>query len=243
MQPVIPVRQGVFHDLYCQKAKATNGHLDRHQSIWEGVVEPRKEDEDIVYAYLIGTEAQPEGYIIFTQRWEENTCLIYVRDWVVLTVAATRRFWTFVADHRSIVKKVRWRSSTIEPLTLMLPEQTNKIRFSEHWMLRVIDVSQALEKRGYPLGIETELHLEIFDDLLAENNGKFVLSIFNGQGKVTKGGKGELKLDIRGLAPLYTGLFTPHQLQLIGKLEAKETALLTATQIFASSQPWMPDHF
>ena len=243
MQPVIPVCQEVFYDLYAQKAKANNGHLERNQSLWKFVVEPRKESEEIFYAYLIGAEVQPEGYIIFTQRREENSCLIYIKDWAVLTAAAARRFWTFLADHRSIVKKVRWRSSTVDPLMLLLPEQTNNIRFSEHWMLRVVDVSQALAKRGYPLGIETELHLEVFDDLLPENNGKFVLSVSQGRGEVTKGGRGELQLDVRGLAPLYTGLFTPHQLQLVGKLEAKATALLAATQIFAGLQPWMPDHF
>ncbi|MBV9388670.1 MAG: GNAT family N-acetyltransferase [Chroococcidiopsidaceae cyanobacterium CP_BM_ER_R8_30] len=243
MQPVIPICQETFYNLYHQKAKVTNGHLDRNHSIWKLVVEPRKESEDIFYAYLIGTESQPEGYIIFTQKREENSNLIYIRDWAVLTAAAARRFWTFLADHRSMVKKIRWRSSTVDPLMLLLPEQTNNIRFSEHWMLRVIDVSQALAKRGYPLGIETELHLEVFDDLLPENNGKFVLSVAQGRGEVTKGGRGELQLDVCGLAPLYTGLFTPHQLKFAGKLEAKATALLAATQIFADLLPWMPDHF
>lgn len=241
MQPVIPVRQEVFHNLYHQQAKSTNGNLDRSQGIWEGILESPK--EDIVYAYLIGSETQPQGYIIFTQRQEDDSCLIYIRDWVMLTAAAVRRFWTFIADHRSIIKKVRWRSSTVDPLLLLLPEQTSNIRYSNHWMLRVINVSKALEKRGYPLGIETELHLEVFDDLLPENNGKFVLSVSNGQGEVTKGGKGELQLDVRALAPLYTGLFTPHQLQLVGRLEAQETALLAATQLFAGSQLWMPDSF
>ncbi len=240
MHQVIPVRQEVFHDLYHKQAKVTNGNLDRNQAIWEGVLEPSK--EDIVYAYLIGSD-QPEGYIIFTQRQENDSCLIYIRDWVVLTAAAVRSFWTFIADHRSIVKKVRWRSSVVDPLTLLLPEQTDKIHYLGHWMLRVVDVSKALEKRVYPLGIETELHLEVKDNLLPENNGKFVLSVSNGQGEVKKGGLGELKLDVRGLAPLYTGLFTPHQLQLIGQLEAEGTALLAATQLFAGSQPWMPDSF
>jgi len=126
---------------------------------------------------------------------------------------------------------------------LLLPEQTAKIYRLERWMLRVINVSTALEKRGYPQKLETELHLEVRDDLLPENNGRFVLHVSNGQGEVTKGGKGELQLDISGLAPLYTGLFTPHQLQLMGYLEAKEPALLAATQLFAGSQPWMPDFF
>lgn len=242
MQPVMPVNQEAFYDLYAQKAKVTNGHLERNQSIWKRIVEPR-ETEDIFYAYLIGAETQPEGYIIFTQKREENSNLIYIRDWAVLTAAAARRFWTFLGDHRSMVKKVRWRSSTVDPLMLLLPEQTNNISFSEHWMLRIINVRQALAKRGYPLGIETELHLEVFDDLLPENNGKFVLSVSQGRGEVTKGGRGELQLDVRGLAPLYTGLFTPYQLKLAGKLEAKTTALSTATEIFAGLLPWMPDFF
>lgn len=241
MQPVIPIRHCVFHDLYYQQAKATNGYLDRDQAIWERI--ESQSNDGVVYAYLIGSEAQLEGYIIFTQRQEDNSCVIFIRDWVMLTAAAVQRFWTFLAAHRSIVKKVRWRSSTVDPLVLLLPEQTAKIYSSDRWMLRVIDVGTALEKRGYPQGIETELHLEVRDSLLPENNGRFVLSVSHGRGEVTKGGKGELQLDVSGLAPLYTGLFTPHQLQLAGYLEAKETALLSATQLFAGPQPWTPDFF
>jgi predicted acetyltransferase len=107
----------------------------------------------------------------------------------------------------------------------------------------VVDVQKALEKRGYPEGIQGELHLEVRDDLIAENNGKFILSVTNGRGEVTKGGKGELQLDIRGLAPLYTNLFAPSALQVMGQLEGTETAISTATQIFTGSSPWMPDFF
>jgi predicted acetyltransferase len=88
------------------------------------------------------------------------------------------------------------------------------------WLLRVVDVAKALEKRGYPSGVQAELHLEVQDDLIAENNGRFILSVSHGQGEVTRGGTGELKLHIRELAPLYTSLFTPYQLQLTGRLEA-----------------------
>lgn len=161
----------------------------------------------------------------------------------MLTAAAVQRFWTFLAAHRSIVKKVRWRSSAVDPLVLMLLEQTAAIYRLERWMLRVIDVSKALEKRGYLQGIEAELHLEVRDNLLPDNNGRFILSVSNGRGEVTKGGKGELQLDVCGLAPLYTGIFTPCQLQMTGYLEAKETALLTATQLFVGPQPWMLDFF
>lgn len=117
-----------------------------------------------------------------------------------------------------------------------------KISYSKRWMLRIVDVS-TLEKRGYPQGIEAELHLEIRDDLLAENNGRFVLTVANYSGEVTKGGKGELQIEISSLSPLYTGLFTPYQLQLTGQLQLTETARSLATQMLAGSSPWMPDFF
>ncbi len=124
-----------------------------------------------------------------------------------------------------------------------LDRNTLKIKYQSRWFLRVIDVVKALEKRGYPLGISVELHLDIRDNLIPENNNKFILSVSNGRGEVSQGGQGDLQLDIRGLAPLYTGLFTPYQLQLAGQLAGTETALLAASQIFASVSPWMPDFF
>uniref|UniRef100_A0A0C1R7U1 Enhanced intracellular survival protein domain-containing protein n=1 Tax=Tolypothrix bouteillei VB521301 TaxID=1479485 RepID=A0A0C1R7U1_9CYAN len=106
-----------------------------------------------------------------------------------------------------------------------------------------MSVEKALSARGYPSGIESELHLEVHDDLLEANRGKFILSVANGRGEVTRGGRGEMKLDVRGLAPLYTNLFTPQQLQQSGYLQATEIAIATATALFANSSPWMPDFF
>ena len=118
-----------------------------------------------------------------------------------------------------------------------------KVRSLKSWMLRVIDAKKALAGRGYPLGVEAELHLAIQDDLLAENHGNFILRVSGGRGEVMRGGKGELQLNVRGLASLYTGLFTPHQLKVSGYLAATEQAVAIATSMFAGSEPWMPDFF
>ncbi|MBW4642761.1 MAG: GNAT family N-acetyltransferase [Goleter apudmare HA4340-LM2] len=231
----------VFDEIYQQQVKLTNGYLDRHPAIWQRIV--TTQEKETVFAYLIGTPDQPQGYIIFSQERTENGTILWVRDWAVLTVAAAQSFWSFIAKHRSQIDRVRWQSSINDYLTLLLPEQTAKVFSHKRWMLRLIDVSKALEGRGYPPGVQGELHLEVQDNLLPANNGKFILSVANGRGEVTSDGRGELQLDIKGLAPLYTGLFTPEQLQLTGKLTATETALLTATQIFAGVGPTMPDFF
>ncbi|PPS42270.1 enhanced intracellular survival protein Eis [Chroococcidiopsis sp. TS-821] len=224
-----------FSHLHQQQAKLTNGYLQRHQSVWQEKI------KSSTYAYLIGAD-QPEGYLMFQQQEVNHSECLAIRDLVLLTSRAVRRFWTFISDHRSQIEKVRWQHSPEGFLTLNLPEQKAKIISLSRWMMRVVDVIKALEKRGYPQ-IETELHLDIQDKLIGENNDKFILKIAQGRGEVVRGGRGELKLDVSGLSPLYTGLFTPQQLQLTGRLEATETALLSATQIFAGSAPWMSDFF
>ncbi|WP_017651360.1 GNAT family N-acetyltransferase [Fortiea contorta] len=241
LTPISPINHQDLNHPYSQQAKLIDGYLDRHSAIWQGIL--RTKNQEPIYGYLMGTAQQPQGYIIFTQERTENGPILSVRDWVMLTPTACQSFWSFLAKHRSQIERVCWKSGAIDSLTLLLPEQTAKVRYQKRWMLRVVDVVQALSARGYPLGIEAELHLEVQDDLLAANNGKFILSVANGRGEVTKGGKGELQLDIKGLATLYTGFFTPTQLQLMGKLATTTTALSAATQIFAGISPTMVDFF
>ena len=245
---VSPLEQSVFQPLYDQQAKQMNGLLDRHTSIWARIL--RADPPETVYGYLFGSREQPEGYIIFSQARTPDTAIlslrnsmIQVRDWAVLTPAAARTFWTILADHRSQIKTIQWKGAAIDPLTLVLPEQAAQPQTVERWMLRIINVQAALSQRGYPIGAETELHLEVQDDLIPENNRKFVLSVAQGQAEVTLGGRAEMHLSIRGLAALYAGLFTPQQLQITGHLEATETALSAASQLFAGSSPWLPDFF
>lgn len=238
IQPVIPLEHEAFHQIYHEWAAKNNGLLNRHQAIWESIVKPP--NQETVYAYLIGSTTQPQGYIIFSQQEEER---IFIRDWAAISLQAGRRLWTAIADHRSQIKKVIWRSSVVDPFQLLLSEQTARIRSLDRWMVRVINVGLALEKRGYPQTIEAELHLKVSDSLLPENNGKFILSVSGGRGEITRGGRGDLQLDVRGLASLYTGLFTPHHLQLIDRLESTDEALNLATLIFAGPQPWLPDFF
>lgn len=239
--PVVKVKNlegQVFQDIYQKTAKENHGNLDRNQAIWENVFD----HNDEVFGYLIGGE-NPEGYIIFSQKTVNSQNLMEIWDWAATTPAARRRLLTFISDHRSQIQKVIWRGSVIDPFLLLLPEQTAKVSQLEIWFLRIVDVVSALEKRGYPQGLEAELHFAINDEILPDNNGNFVLSVSGKKGHVTKGGKGDLKLQISALAPLYTGFYTPSQLQQAGHLEASNQSLSIASQIFAGSPAWMPDFF
>jgi len=240
IRPLALTEHEPFQDLYRQQAQITNGNLDRNAAIWQRILQPPAE---IIHAYGIGPDTQPAGYVVFDQKPGAKGYNLQVRDLVILTPAAGRTLWTFFADHRSLASEITWKGPAVEPLLALLSEQTYQVVHLERWLMRIVDVPKALALRGYPAGMDTELHLEVQDDLLPENNGRFILAVSQGQGQVTPGGQGDLKLHVRGLAPLYSGLLTPQQLQAIGHLEATTTALSAAAQIFAGSEPWMPDHF
>lgn len=231
----------LFMPLYEQQARQTNGYLARSIAIWKEILHSAQKKP--LFAYLFGESSQPQGYVIFYQEYINDKAVLRIRDWALLTAAAEQTFWAFLADHRSQIDKVYWQGSAIDPLTLGLPEQVTTVRFLERWLMRIINVPQALEQRGYPLGVETELHFKVYDDWLPANQDSFILSVAHQRGTVTRGGRSDLKLNIRALAPLYTGLFTPQSLKLADQLEATDSAVLVATQLFAGASPWMPDFF
>lgn len=227
----------VVADIYSQQAQLNNGNLARDRTIWQSVLEPSEPEE--LYAYLIGSHTQPEGYLIFTQKQEQ----IQIRDWALLTATAARRLWTFLKDHRSQIKEVTWWGSPLNPFLLLLPEQTATMVKQKNWMLRIIDLESALTQRGYSPELTAELHLELQDDLLPANNGKFCLQVSQGKGAVNQGGNGDFKINIRHFASLYTGFLSPLQLKQLNYLQTTSAALVTASLIFSGDRPWMADFF
>src|SRR5262249_15602767 len=125
----------------------------------------------------------------------------------------------------------------------LLPEVEYTSELWSHWMVRVIDVAKALEARGYPRGVDVELHLDVADALLPDNAGRYVLAVEGGRGKVRRGGRGSIRLDVRGLAPLFTAHLPPQLLRVAGLVDAKDAELEKAALVFSGPAPWMPDGF
>ena len=233
--------RATFVDLYSARARTTHGNLDRSEWYWDRVLEPPKTTQ---HRYVVKGPDGPEGYVLFTQPtpsgWKYDLAL---RDVVALTPRAARRLWTFFADHRSFAAKVKWTGPAGDPFTLALREQSWDLDRSWSWMLRIVDVERALTERGYAATLETELTLAIVDDLLPANNATFTLGVSGGKGSVSRDGKSDLKIDIRGLAPLYTSFMTADDLKVAGYIEGPDEALSRATAIFAGGAPWLADSF
>lgn len=210
-----------------------HGFLDRRHMLWERIVAPY---DVTTHAYAFGDE----GYLVYSQeRAGDAHARLFVRDWCAHTPAAARRLWSFLADHRSLASEVRWNGPAVEPMLALLPEATWKVERHERWLMRIVDVPAALRARGWPA--DGEVHLEVRDAVLPDNEGRWILRVEAGEAEVTRGGRGDVRLDVRGLAPLYSGLFDAAALRDLGWLEAADVG--PVTRLFASPEPWMADMF
>ena len=75
------------------------------------------------------------------------------------------------------------------------------------------------------------------------SNRSVLSSIRSSRGAVRRGGRGRLALDVRGLAPLYSGHLPAETLARAGALTGPAADQAAATATFAGAAPSMTDMF
>jgi predicted acetyltransferase len=236
--PAGPDENAIIKQLYTQQAARNSAFIDRPAFYWDHILDPK---DKRTYKFIARRDGAPEGYVIFSHAsWGET---LKVDDIVALTPAAGRRLLTLLADHRSMIETMRLPGGPNDTLLFLMAEQKQKVGWSLDMMLRIVDVTNALSTRGYPAGVNAELQLDVCDELLPGNNGRFVLTVADRHAGVRSGGAGRVSLHVRDLATLYSGYLTPQELQAAGSLAGSEADLATAAQIFAGPRPWTPDMF
>lgn len=220
-----------------------DGFAARGRDRWRWTTDPWKTP---AYAAVFGPEDTPEGYVLFIQHRGDprgGYDLVLRGDLVALTPAAREGIWTYLADHRSLAANVIWEGPPSDENLLLLDEQTWSVREINRWMLRVTDVPAALAARGYPEDLEGSVALEVADETIPENAGRFRLRVAGGAGEVEADGDDPIALHVRDLAPLYTGFLSASRLAALGRLDGSADAIAAADRIFAGREPWMADRF
>lgn len=243
LRPMTPDDHPAVQELYRERAQASNGQLDRIPWNWTRVLDSRF---GTTYKYVIVNDGRIEGYFTHLHKRDPVEAFRYdldVLDLCFATPAAGRRIISFFADHRSVCRHAYWMGAPVDPLNYLIPDQRAETCFRFNWMLRLVDVRAALRARGYSPLIRTELHLDVEDDVFPRNSGRFVVEIADGCGFTRDGGRGEMKIDVRGLASLYTGYSTAQELAQAGMLSGSPEALAAATAVFAGPTPWLADMF
>jgi predicted acetyltransferase len=227
---------------YAAFAPKFNGMLDRGEYVWGRI--PKQQDNVFKGFGVPDNAGGLDGYVFLAQKRKETARQeVLVQDLAFRTAAAGRRLLRFIADFGTMGDDVVFAAGPSHPALMMLGLQKYKLEFSYYWMLRIVSVERALAARGYPAGVDAELHLHVEDDLLPENGGAFVLRVREGVGEVQRGGRGALRTGIRGLAAMYSGHLNPAGLALAGMAEGSGEAIAAAGAVFGGGAPWMTDFF
>lgn len=256
VRPATDVDDGAIVALYTSVARDADGALDRGGYIWHRIKNPR--DGAIAYGYVVAPAAGAgplEGYFYYSQkRNDTGRHEVTITDVAFTTPRAGRRILSFLAGLRSLCESITWHAAPGDPLLLLMPEHPYAVRIREHWMLRVTDAPRALAARGYAPALRAALRIDLTDELIPANSGRWALRVEEGRGVVERDRSAgpatpRIALGPRGLAALYAGYLSAHALRDADFLTGDDAACLLASALFAPARtrrgvaPSMTDFF
>ena len=245
-----------IRDTYKAFIAQRTGYLHRGKSLWLNSVVSEEGDSTAdgpVYVALVGEPGAPVGYAVYTLRAGkvDNRARpqeIKIRDLAWLDMYAYRSLWQFFARH-DLVGRVSWANAPMDdpaPSLLAEPRMLHTQDLEATWW-RIVDAPMALAQRGY--GTEQSLVLQLTDgDLAPWNNGSWLLQTSGGAGEESQvmatTRTPELKLSVKALAGLFSGMYKARTLANWGQLSADSDAVAKADTIFATTfAPHCPDHY
>ena len=236
-------------DCYESRAREFEGLLDRPRPWWpERILRVAPPENRPVYRYLVRRQGRVTGYMVFTQERADSPIPYFYslgcRDLVWHDAETARTLLGFAANHRALATDLTWTGPVEDPVTFFLDEQDASAQWSMLWMARLIHVRNALEARGYPPGVEVSVEFSVEDAVLATNSRAYRLQVSRGQARVESIDRARMKVDVGGLAAMYTSCRPAREAVRCGHLiDAGKQEVEILEAIFAGAKPWLADQF
>lgn len=241
------IRHGLTHqgtDLQRNLARRWNGPVSR-PDWWPSW----KEKKNTLTTYQFNRPGRPvSGLLSLTmKRRERHGMNLTVHDFWASDHSTAAAILAFLGQHNSRAETVDFRRGTLPPSPLLLHHlhRHRLIAQAWHpWMLRILDIPQAIRLRGWPqdldvtvpVGIESENGAAPCRYLLRVEAGAAILD--------TTTVESEVLFTRRQFAVWYTGGYrTGTAARMAGVHAGSEEALTTLIRATADLDPWLPDHF
>lgn len=251
-----PEVQRTVQRLYAEYVAPRNLLIERPDSRWrvehwDWTMERRNERRGHL-AITSDAAGRPRGYLIYDtiedgQPFEPGANQVMrTRDFVAPDLETWRSLWEFIRSH-DLVRDVRmrWVAEDDPAVDLLLEPRALRQRTGDGMWLRIVDVVQALEARGYEPDAEGTLVLGVRDGLCAWNDGAYRVSVEGGRASVRRvRSKPQVTLAVGALASLYSGFRSATALARAGRAEGSPRALRLADQLFATAyRPHVMEEF
>ncbi len=214
---------------------------------WEWLFfESEKDKDEPIYYAVHDTDGVVDGYCTYKVKheWPDSiaSLKLTVRQMIASTPQAWADVWRYVFDIDLLHSVNAWNRPVDEPL-LHLMQEPRRLRFSlkDGLYVRLVNVSQALEARGY--AGEGSVVIDVDDPFCAWNTGRYLLEASPDGARCSPStSPAEIACTATDLGATYLGGLSFRQLHRAGRVvERVPGALGRIDALFASDPaPWCP---
>ncbi len=235
-------------DLYRSFREERTGYIHRGRATWEAGVLAPPPAGDVLCRVVYEESNEPQGYVIYTLEHgtgEPTTQQLAIRDLVWTTPSAYRAIWNHFAS-MDLVSNIAWSwVPGDDPLPhLLLEPRTLHTTSRDGIMARIIDVEQAMPKRGYQE--EGTLIFEIIDDLCPWNQGRWKLETSLSGASISRtGAEPQVIMPVSTLAMLVFGRVSATEAARMNRLDVLKPDALSLWDIVMRTRyhPFCADIF
>ncbi|MGW5682306.1 GNAT family N-acetyltransferase [Nonomuraea sp. NPDC003754] len=246
----------------CEDVEIEHGYTPDAQNLqrdlarqWNGPVErpgwwfPWKQKKSALTVYRFHKPRQPTAGLLSlaTKRRERHGMNLIVHDFWAADQNTTAAMLAFLGRHNSRAETIEFRRGALPPYPVLLHNLHRHRPTAEAWhpwMLRILDIPEAVRLRGWPEDLNATVSLEIQDEN-GDARDRYILRINAGSAEIgPTHAEGQVILTRRQLAVWYAGGYrTVTSARMAGVHAASEKALSTLIRSTTSREPWLPDHF
>lgn len=208
-----------------------------------------KETKSALTTYRFSRPGQPTAGLmsLATKRRERHGMNLVVHDFWAANQSATAAMLAFLGRHNTRADTIEFRRGALPPYLTLL-HNLHRCRMAAQawhpWMLRILDIPEAVRLRGWPADLDATVPIEIE----SENGGpwdRYTLRITGGSAEINSTNtEGKVNFTRRQLAVWFAGGYrTLTSVRMAGVRAESEQALATLIHSTAELEPWLPDHF
>jgi predicted acetyltransferase len=243
----------VFPPIYEHNLAHTPGFFSRNDMWWQIEVladfKWARRGFDRKFYALHEIDGKGDAYAMYRVRQEWTNSVpgseLLVLEIMALDGKALREMWRYIFGV-DLIKRITTRTGgPDEPLLLMVAEPRRvNLRVRDGMWLRILDVPEALARRGY--SADGTIVLDISDEFMPATGGRFRLTTSGGRGAIERTtDEPDVALTASDLGALYLGAHTFYDLARAGRTNELTTdARARADAMFRSPVgAWCPEIF
>ncbi|GGT54991.1 spore coat protein [Streptomyces kurssanovii] len=182
-----------------------------------------------------------------TKRRERHGMSLVVHDFWAASQSAAAAMLAFLGRHNTRAETIEFRRGALPPYPTLLHNlhRYRPVAESWHpWMLRILDIPEAIRLRGWPAEATTSVPIEIENET-GDACDRWMFQVKAGAAEINPTHvAGQVTFTRRQLAVWYAGGYrSSTSARMAGVHAESEPALASLIRATADLEPWLPDQF